>query len=269
MRINLKMSIAAVSLFLLASCGNDGELKNETTSQTNDNFSLVCGEINKRMSECEFEKVYSDEVLDGVPLSKDPIVKTYSQSDAPADVKREWGSFKYFGEIKGYLNLGSNVSSTDLIDQIKFFETLSGYKNIKTSSGEELFNDTYNADSRWRKIGDEVDGVLPEGSDFFKLVLKAKLSGFTISVNSSVLISQDDDKLTVYLKNESPVRVPFVGTVIEKDGFRLKWEFYPYRNGYIVYAGQAITALKFEDEIESVFADELAGGIFNWFKTSL
>lgn len=268
---SVNFSLVIGALLFLNSCGmqNAGDALN---TDQNPDLGLACDQINSRIDACEYKDVFSEELKedgDGVlqPVSKDPLIFNYDFDKARPDLRKEWEFGKYLGEFKGFLNSGKTNSEQDISQLIAFFETLSKYKDIQMPDGTKFFSDSYRANSRWKKIDDEVDGQLSDDGDFFRLYLKANLGGINIAVKSSLLITRDDEKITVFLKNEEPIKVAF-STIVEKDGFRLKWEFYPYQNGYIVYGGQAISPKSFDKEIKEAFAEDFATAVFNWFKSS-
>lgn len=266
MNLCLKSLLIVLSL-LLSGCGNDG-VRNEGVIAQAD-LDLTCEVYNLRFDDCEIDSLYSDETKfkngKAVPVSRDPQTYFWKFSDAPDNVKNEWKFGEYVSVFKGYLNIGENVGNDQLGQLISFFEKISDFKEIRSSDGKKIFNNTFNSSPKWERIPDQVDGAIVDSGDYFKLVLELVAKGVSVQVKSGMILTIDDDKFSVYMRNEKQVKTFLTGVILNKDGMRLKWEFYPYRNGYLVWGASVISPKKFEEDIKNVFSQEFSKSVFSWF----
>ena len=114
---------------------------------------------------------------------------------------------------------------------------------------------------------DEIDGQIDAGGEFYRASLKLKAQGFNVTVKSGLSLSESDQKLQGYLSNVKPVSVTLIGKVLDVDGIRISWEFFPYRNGFLVYGASVITPNKFKDDIAQAFSTEFSEAVYDWLLT--
>lgn len=264
-----KQHLIFIFVWGFISCGDVGDVE-LSSARTDTDLSPACVKVNERVTDCQLRRIYSKRtvVRDGevVALSRRPISKVSSFNEATPDIKSEWTFGEHLIEFRGYLNTGEAPSELHYEKLISHFETLSRFKELKKPSGKPYFYDSYNGDPEWEKVADDIDGRLIDGGDYFRLKLRLRRVGIGIDVKGGVVLLRDANKLTVYLKNEHPIAVPVLGKILDRDGVRIKWEFHPYKNGFIVYGATVIKAEKFSKEIVGGLSEKFNEAAFKWFR---
>jgi hypothetical protein len=267
MQYKQKLGVLFSAIICLSGCGNS-ILDNEAASRSVElNLDRSCERYNERFNDCEIERIYTDSTSTASssrPVQLKPILFSYPFKNAPEAVQNEWGFGYFIAGFKGFLNVGSNISGDDISGLISHLEQISGYRNLVLKNGKKVFTNSYNTDARWNKIPDGIDGEIEAGGEYFRAILNLKAKGFGVSIKSGLSLTKDDFKIAAFLKNVRPVSVSLVGTVVKVDGVRILWEFYPYRNGFLVYGASVITPEKFKDDIARGFSTEFSEAVFNW-----
>ena len=137
---------------------------------------------------------------------------------------------------------------------------------MRDSRGRRIFENSFNSTATWSRIPDAIDGRVAPNGDYFNLVLEVLASGIKVGIKSGMTVTRDDEKISIYLRNERPVKTFLTGTILKRDGIRIKWEFYPYRNGFLVWGVAIITPEKFSEEIKTIFSSDFSDSVFNWFE---
>lgn len=266
MRTSCFLQYAILSV-LLVSCGTETNfVSNINPLKIKGNISSL--DINERFSQQVAESLYTEQTVQRAgktwPYSKSPEAESFSLEEAPDGFVEEFGTFTYGGEARGYLNLGETPEEMAESRIISLFEAVSKWKNILNPDGVPYFKETYATTESFRRINDQVDGEAPLFGENLYGTLISDVGPIDLRFDSRVSIANRFGKVYISYMNQKKVSAPFVGTLIKARNLQFGLEFYPWRNGFLVYGWAKVTLDRMQERFPKDQTTSMVTSIFNW-----
>ncbi len=220
----------------------------------------------------QINAVYSNEsspvsASQSLPKSKPALTQSHKNGDQlTASFTNQTNNFSITTEARGYINLGHEPTSFTTAKLIRIIQKTSDYKSITSTSGKQIFADTFRVNEKGQKISDNVTGAISDSGETIQAKVYPQLSFLTPEISVSFHIEQQGDDLVITGGNTSSVSVPLVGTIIPTKGMNIKAIVSPYKNGWLFYATENLKLDQFADKLPPSFIESMLNAIINWVK---
>lgn len=267
---SLRASFSALSLCAVAVLASCGSPSGEHPSPESTVEVWRDEAASKRFSDAEIASVYSNDakVVDGksMPVSKPPVKKIYSKTNAPDAFRSEHGVFTTGVEVKAYLNLGTSPDAAAISRFVAALEKVSSWKGIRNPEGKPVFDDAYVIDANGDKTSDGSDANATREGEKRRasLYVPTNTIAGNMRVPAELVLHQDDGVLQLDVRNEADCRVPLVGTVIDTNGLRIALKAFPHENGWLIYVSGTALMKKLEDQLKPEIIAGMIEGMVTW-----